>query len=503
MVNILIAEDQRWTRKGIIEMIDEELLGVGHIHESANGVEAIRQLEAGPVDILITDIRMPGIDGLELSRHVMEHFPQTKVIVISGHDEFRYAREALRYGVKDYLLKPIQPAELNVALEKIVSGHQMDKRREDQYHRMVLRQLLEGVDAEEAEPLGEFTALYGSGFKRIARIRGGTAGAREDLVRQCKEFLGKGRVRVTGLALDEEWCLMFAAESPGELGGLSRLFAERTDLARHPSLQIGISAEYADLGHTWISDLESMLAFFNQEAGQVREFARSAASPADEALFRRMRECVKSRDQTGLAKSLDDWFGGSRSDAEMRRRCYEWARLALGQCKAESDSLQSHAVMKRIQYLVRMSPHLSAYELVQWVRETSRQEMRGHTPPDEDGENKNEQIVAWCQNYIMNNLENNLSLSRLSEEVHFSPGHLSNLFKQVTGQTFIEYVTRLKIERAKKYLEETNRKVHDIACSLGYEDARYFSKLFRREMGMTPMEYKLKASREKTVWDEA
>lgn len=498
MTNLLIAEDQVWTRKGIIEMIDFDLLDIANVYEAENGIEALDMLELGGIDVLITDIRMPGVDGLALSRIVMEQYPHIKVIIVTGHDEFRYAQQAIQYNVKEFLLKPIQPAALNYALEKILGEFHVSKERETQFFRMVMRQLFEGISINEVEPLGEFSDLFGPGFKRIVRIQGSNAESTQAFVRRL-DMEGTNDIHIICLALEDVWCLMVSSDNIDAWAEFRSYVTSAFDTERCDAIRIGIGSEYVDLNHTWISELESMLSLLiSPEETQVCEYDAVHSPEADAPELQQLWDCFERQDLPGMNRGLLAWFNEQLPNPQIRQRCFQWAQFALSRFKQSESPFHDSFMMKRLQYLVRMSAHHSTPELVQWIRETCRQINVLHT----HHERKSEQLIAWCHAYIVSNLENNISLNRLSEQIHFSPSHLSNLFKQVTGQTYIEFVTALKMDRAKTYLKETNNTVHEIACTLGYEDARYFSKLFRRVTGMTPTAYKLKVSKENTTWSE-
>jgi AraC-like DNA-binding protein len=306
--------------------------------------------------------------------------------------------------------------------------------------------------------------------------------------------------------MEAEWCVMLSSDLPDRMAGLTTLVNDVIDSNDDCSIRMGLGDIYFNLNETWAFELESILSLLtHRKEIRVCEYQNSKL-PGDTGTtfgsddFHQLWLCYAQKDQVGINKWLAHSFPGGITDQELRLRCLQGAHSILSHLRETDTEANTYFVIKRLQYLVRMFAHHSSAELVQWIRETFRHKMESLF---KDNEKKNDQIIAWCQSYIMNNLDNNLSLSKLSEQVHFSPSHLSNLFKQVTGQNYIEFVTGLKITQAKKELRESNRKIHDIACSLGYEDARYFSKLFQRELGMTPSEYKFKIAKEQTIWTDS
>jgi ABC-type maltose transport system permease subunit len=141
-------------------MIDCDHLGIDSIEEAENGLDALEKISQGNFHLLLSDIRMPGMDGLELSRLVQEKHPNMKVVILSGHHEFEYAQKVLRYQVRDYLLKPVQAHTLNQTLEKVISELKEGKERDLHIYRMILRQLLEGSLIRDTDPLGLFVFYW-------------------------------------------------------------------------------------------------------------------------------------------------------------------------------------------------------------------------------------------------------------------------------------------------------------------------------------------------------
>jgi two-component system response regulator YesN len=498
MTRLLIAEDQVWTRKGLIEMIDLNLLGIVSVDEAENGIEALDKVMHGDIDLVLSDIRMPGIDGLELARIVTERFPQVKVIIISGHDEFQYAQQAIRYQVCDYLLKPVNAAELNYTLEKTIAELHTSREKVHKIYQNILSQLLNGLLLEDIDALGEFRQMYGLIEKRIVRVQGGSAEERDALVDDFRKVLTNSNIDAISVSVQEEICLLASSNFP--LDNLQRELTDFFQWYSAPSIRIGIGNVYADLNQTWISDLESLLALHVLPKEQrICEYQESLShrQSFEAANFAELWEHCTQKNHSAVNELLSRWFTNEISDRDVRLDCFMLVKSAFHLVSVSEQPIDTHFTMRRLQSMVRMSEQCSTHEMIQWVNETLR---RAFDPVTTVSASTNEQIIDWCKSYIINNLDKNLSLASMAGHVHFSPSHLSNLFKQVTGQNYIDYITGLKISKAKKELEETNKKVHDIACALGFEDARYFGKLFRRELGMTPTEYKMKISKEKTTW---
>jgi two-component system, response regulator YesN len=498
VINILIAEDQPWTRKGLIQMINCHHLGIEYIEEADNGLDAIKRIEQGGIHLLLSDIRMPGMDGLELSRLVQERFPDIKVVILSGHNEFEYAQKAIRYRVKDYLLKPIQASALNQTLEQVIGELNEGKERDLHIYRMILRQLLEGSLIRETDPIGLFSDAFSNSWKRIIRIQNGDGmeqGIFDDYIHAVQQAIRHCPFSAIALNLENEWLMMLTAEQPFDADILEKLFTDYMHDIPLGSIRIGLGTWYLDPDLTWISDIESILALQLSPNKIFCEYSTSLLTDVSHKTIdsQLLWNSFEQRELTKMNHLLVQWFPETSTQSEIRFRCILLIKSILYRITME-DSLKVDYffLLNRLKYMIKSSSH-SAREMIQWVIETFRRSFEVMVSSEEKN---GEQIVGWCQSYIMNNLSDDIHLSYLADKVHFSASHLSNLFKQITGKNYIDYVTELKINRALTYLE-SNMKINDIALKLGYVDSRYFSKLFRRIVGSTPSEYKLNKIKEK------
>ncbi|WP_253298057.1 response regulator [Paenibacillus sp. MSJ-34] len=486
---MMIVEDQAWTRKGLLQLIDRDHLGIESIEETENGIEAYERIKQGGIQLLLTDIRMPGMDGLELSRLVREQFPEMKVVILSGHNEFEYAQKALRYQVRDYLLKPVQSTLLHQTLEKVIDELNDGKEREIHLYRMILRQLLEGNPLEDTDPIGIFSEAFGHSRKRIVRLRIEPFVRTEEYLRLAKQAFKPYGIHAIPLPAEDESIIFLSVEGTFADRTLKAIFTEISDKLQGCTIRVGLGQWFHNADHAWISDLESVLALQLCESNGFCEYRESLFVDASHETIgiQDLWTSLRQQDQIKMNHWLLQWFPENSPQAQTRFRCALLIKSMLQRLEDEiGDSLDYYSLIKRLKFIMKSTTH-SEREMVQWVTETFR---RAYDTMMNNETKQGKQIVGWCQAYIMNHLNDEIHLSHLAEKVHFSASHLSNLFKQFTGKNYIDFVTDLKINRALSYLEESNMKINEIASELGYSDSRYFSKLFRRIVGLTPSEYR-------------
>jgi two-component system response regulator YesN len=489
MYRLLIVEDQSWTRKSLVQMIDCNLLNLSVVEEAANGIEGYEWIKKGGIHILVTDIRMPGMDGLELARRVREEYPEIKVIILSGHNEFEYAQTALRHNVCDYLLKPVQPKMLNQTILTAIQALSSSMERERNVQRVMLRQILEGTPAHDVDPEDHYLSSFSGTWTRMIRMKGKKIDQIDSCLLSIQKTLTSRQIKVIPLMVEQGWSLFVSSAKPYTNKEIADFLTESDIWSQFPNLHLGIGLPYSTLETLWISELESILAlelFKESQPIYLYDPASLLKFKIDQSTIADLWTALESNQLIQFNHYLVQWFPEHLANSEIRYRCFVLIKSLISRKQSEPD-IDYFYLIKTLQTIIRNMTY-AEQELSQWVKSTFYQ---AYQMLMSNKDKTTEHIIGWCQTYIMNNLEDDISLTGLAERLHFSPSHLSNLFKQFTGINFIDYVMELKIAKAKKYLEDTTMKISEIAYQLGYEDGRYFSKLFRKMVGLTPSEYKL------------
>ncbi|MDR2314245.1 MAG: response regulator [Spirochaetaceae bacterium] len=394
MYKVFLAEDEIVVREGIRNTIPWETTSYTLAGEAPDGEIALAMIQEIKPDILITDIKMPFIDGLTLSRIVKKTLPWIKIIILSGHDEFEYAREAISVGVEEYLLKPISVKDMIQVLDTVAG--RIDREKEDLLSIERLKQQVQS----HAEMLRE-------GFKIQTRTGSETAAdAGTSAKRNAPGLFDEtGLLAVNGNSLWTKFQYGSRKDIESIIGECTALLGENPD-SDH-------ILEYFILGELIV-----------------------IAAKVIEEMGGNVKEVIP--------------FGLSR--------------------QAITEIIRSREVF---------------YDTVRNLFNAVIEFRDSHT----DGRYRN--VILKAREYIDQNFGNpEISLHGAASYVGISPNHLSTVFSQEAGETFIEYLTRVRIDRAKKLLENTAMKSADIACETGFSDPHYFSFIFKKNTGLSPREYR-------------
>ncbi|GGG08332.1 response regulator [Paenibacillus abyssi] len=389
MWNLLVVEDESIVRIGLRYMIHWESSGVCWKAEASNGEEALEIVEKEDIHIVITDIRMPGMDGLEFAKQIKRRHPGVQIIFLSSYDNFSYAKEAIRIGAVDYLHKPtMDEEEIAVTLRKAVA-------------------LLEETHADKQNfTEEEKNSLYLS---------------------LLDEYTFPDNPRIPELESEDF-----------ESGYWLTVFRKRDDAAQ-------VSGDSDNLRFLSIQYLIDELVTKNWGGLVFHRNYREILwiAPAAKA------------GETGMPerhKYLDS----------LRQKVLELLNVAL-----IYSASPTYGQLNQLP-----SAYMDA--LLQF-------------PINEQSDNF---IVRKSKEFVDNHLLEDITLTKVADALHISPGYLSRVFLKEIGENFSEYVIRNKIEYAQKLLRGTNRKIYEISDEIGYTNPHYFSKLFKERVGVTPMEYR-------------
>ncbi len=384
-MKVFLVEDEIIMREGIRNNIDWEKEGFEFAGEASDGELAYPLIQDSKPDILITDIRMPFMDGLELSRRVKKEMPDIKIIVLSGYDEFEYAREGIRIGITEYLLKPIDGNKLLEAVKRV--AQLILSERESQ---------MESKPGQEQD----------SGKSRQAEEEGAAV-----------QRSPGGQETELGIL---------------EVGKLDRRVAERF-------LKTGLKSEVTN----FVDDYFSSFGVNNIQSLLFRQYVTT--------------------DMYFTAVSMLEGLG--YENGELAKHCGEIRDINKVLSSVESNK----EYLKKI-----LSTAIDLREAV--------------------SQKKYHSLLEEAKSYIEQHYDDvNISLNSVAASVNLSPNHFSSIFSQEMGKTFVEYLTFVRMEKAKELLRTSSLKSAEIAYAVGYKDAHYFSYLFKKNQDCTPKEYRQRA----------
>lgn len=531
MLKVFLAEDEFIIREGIKNNIDWQAYGYEFCGEASDGELAFPLIQKTRPDILITDIKMPFVDGLALSRLVKKELPETEIIILSGYEEFDYAKEAIQIGVARYLLKPINGETLLQEIDsvaEIILGKQKEKEIREKYQKemeenslrdqMDLFQHLVTGDCSMEELLSVADKLD---LKIMAPWYSIVLLKIQSMKHDYEEYSGSIVVvdeRIVKLAEPEHVLIfdralegrafLFKADSEEELlayqkeylGDVKEVLSGYANLRYFGGIGTPVNrlreipASFEDASHAFVHSylvaesciLDSSL-LMQEGAAEQEDFRISAVNP--EQIDRaKMQEFLRTGDLDEVIYFVDEFFGKLDGGAMKSRIFRQYITMdayfsiadflkGLGLQKDEIEAPdQDSSILQdeksAMDYIVRI---MNKALVLREKKASSRYE----------------DVVSEVIHYIEDNYaQEELSLNLLASHVNFSPNHLSMIFSQQTGQTLIRYLTDYRMNRAKELLRCSSKKSSVISMEVGYKDPHYFSYLFKKTQGMTPTQYR-------------
>lgn len=531
MLKVFLAEDEFIIREGIKNNIDWQAHGYEFCGEASDGELAFPLIQKTRPDILITDIKMPFVDGLALSRLVKKELPETEIIILSGYEEFDYAKEAIQIGVARYLLKPINGETLLQEIDsvaEIILGKQKEKEIREKYQKemeenslrdqMDLFQHLVTGDCSMEELLSVADKLD---LKIMAPWYSIVLLKIQSMKHDYEEYSGSIVVvdeRIVKLAEPEHVLIfdralegrafLFKADSEEELlayqkeylGDVKEVLSGYANLRYFGGIGTPVNrlreipASFEDASHAFAHRylvaesciLDSSL-LMQEGAAEHEDFRISAVNP--EQIDRtKMQEFLRTGDLDEVVYFVDEFFGKLDGGAMKSRIFRQYITMdayfsivdflkGLGLQKDEIEAPdQDGSILQdeksAMDYIVRIMDKALVLR-------------------EKKASSRYEDVVSEVIHYIEDNYaQEELSLNLLASHVNFSPNHLSMIFSQQTGQTLIRYLTDYRMNRAKELLRCSSKKSSVISMEVGYKDPHYFSYLFKKTQGMTPTQYR-------------
>ena len=548
MLKIFLAEDEVVVRETIKRMIPWEELGFELVGEAADGEMALPLLIRQQPDLLITDIKMPFMDGLTLARLAKKEIPGLKVVILSGYDDFNYAKQAIGIGVEDYLLKPITKNALIERLSEIRSRYEHEKTQKEYYEKF--QREMQAYEKNSSRDF--FEALVGGSmdmmevYKRAEKLGLDIVAEAYNVLiftMNCDEDFSGQRDEYSSWEAESLELLenLFAGHSSAMLfrsnifsyGVLLkgqretieentrvcvdeiRKILSRQDGRREWFLAVGQSVERLSqiqksyhtasraFSRRYLYD-ENILYYDEME---TMEHPGGQAETEDNAYLQKVD--VNALNPAILQKFLSN---GLQEETENFVKDYFYA---IGQEPMESLVFRNYvilnvrfSVISFIKGLGCDTNEMESADTEEVLAESGKNmesaiayakkmisqaiEIR-----DQNSGNKNRSILKTAVDFIDSHyMDEEISLNTVANVANVSSNHFSALFSQNMGQTFIEYLTTLRMNKAKELLRCTGMRSSEIAGEIGYKDAHYFSYLFKKTQGMTPSDYR-KAREEK------
>ena len=497
--------------------------------DAANGEDAWEEIQKLHVDILLTDIKMPFMDGLELSRLVRANRPEIKVVILSGYDDFSYAQQALSLGVTDYLVKPLKPDDLLKTLDRAAKMIDMERKQ---------RKSLSALEELASESLElnrqRFLSQLCCGFLPLPIIETKcrqlhlnlSASCYVGCILQIQEF-GRAETEeesyltfvdcssaIRAYAQERKGCFWYSegvnqfrflllGEEANMLEEADRFFASLQELLQQ---QFHLSKIWAVIGapclqiselYTSMLSAQVAVSLLPQTAhGEVVRAAACGQSFTNAQYTSAEKELFRSLLATGTVKDVPNFVASMTEKLEQENLSHLYlSYVCLDILSAVTDFAHELGCaaqdipdfsIPNVMQLFDCGQDLSGFQNA--LREMAIQAINLR---DQSRGGKNNDMICQAKMYIQQHYNDpELDLSAVSQQINMNATYFSALFKRETGQCFIEYLTFLRMTRAKELLKATQKRTSDIAFEVGYNDQNYFSKLFKKYTGTSAREFR-------------
>lgn len=519
MYSLVIAEDEKMMRESLVKLVDWASLGFTMEAAFSDGAQLIDYLRTHIPDVVLTDIQMIRVDGMEVARFIHEHNLPTCVILLTGHKNFEYARSAIEYRVKRYLLKPITVPQLKAVFRETCAAlddqeyiERVMQKRDRHYSDLIsyeMQNLIVGCCyglVDEAEFHKRYRLIHPAAEREPACVY--------VRLRFCD---GDGFIESYGLQATEDGLTQILRDRFGRVefypvawnarGSEGVLEMTGVFLLRQPdALPVGtlpeeIAACFAEktpfeTTATRIEALESLIALSEAFRGELiagRSSARLANARRDAGDYRREQErllyhCLLQGDERGL-KAIAARMSDAALFADLGQATFECVQVLMRVIgRLTSGSIQEWNRFMRLTGLQEPVDIADEAALKTWFAERlsiisdNLASLRG------DQSTKIADVIA----YIHAHYAEDITLSDAADGVYLNAAYLSRLFKKETGRTFSDYLTEVRIDAATRLIESSNLFIYEIAQQSGYRNLKYFYKVFKKVKGYSPNEQRRK-----------
>ncbi len=535
-IKVFLVEDEILIREGIKKNVNWQQEGFSFVGEASDGELAYPLITSTRPDILITDIRMPFMDGLELSRLVKKELPDIKILVLSGYNEFEYAQEAINIGITDYLLKPITAAKLLKAIKKI-SKNIEEERRQKQFVIAYQKEQAENGRLAKQKLFGRLvsgqypvSALLGEGRElgvdlvatqynivlfQVFTGEGEKYSDEQDRIAAEIEALTEAMQRV--IMIDrgglEGFAFLLQGTEEANVEEILPEFLKKLEkiVERYPDAEyfggvgvtVGRLSELKDCfekasrayAYRYLWDRNQIVEGKTEEEQKTVDGELSIGALNVKNLE---RNAIGRFLATGLLEEIPDFvegyfhsLGENNTQSMLFRQYITMDAYIKAAGMVEKLGYDSAMLVEQCGDFNSMADtFISVEQSVSYIKHVLETAIQLR---DAVSQKKYAQILEDVREYIRQNFRNEeISLNTVAARVNLSPNHFSTIFSQETGQTFVEYLTSVRMEKAKELLRNSTMKISDIAFEVGYRDAHYFSYLFKKTQECTPREYRVR-----------
>ena len=530
---VILVDDKPLVLRSLKETVDWSKLDCTVAGEAMDGVEAVELMNSITPDIVVSDIKMPGMDGLQLTEHIKSRFPGTKVIIITGYQEFDYAKKAISLGVIDLVLKPIDNSSLMKVLEKAID--QIVKAREQQeYNNRLIREnvhyrdqyssvqdklrsrflynLLQGYEADESTYSSGLVNLRmdaGRYYITITRVRSANKEIRLETMRKIMETLDSMKsiygIQLIDTEIDGDMVVLFKFDRKTSVRNAKYNIKKLYDEVGR-KLSSYTETKFCCVVSHMIKDV-NLLKWGYKQAVEVLN--SSYFSTRSDVLFVDKETISGNTGSFSIIEDLDKFYRSidvsgaeelredidtlvnkiveSSGGAEFRIKC-----LLSEVCITLSRHYLTW-VVKKNEYQTAVNRLLDEIDNINTLEDAQKYlnsyigMIKENLEKDTSGYSS---LVKDALKFIKQNFARDISLEAASEYINANPSYLSRLLKKETGRSFVEIVTQMRIDTAKYLLLQPGSRIMEVCAHVCYSNYAYFYQLFKKVVGITPTDYK-------------
>jgi two-component system response regulator YesN len=523
MIKVMIVDDEYIIRKGIITSIDWASYDVKIVGEAGNGKEGLEKALVEKPDIVITDIRMPVMDGLELSALLKEKFPGIKIIILSGYDDFSYARQALKLGVSEYVLKPAGAEELIKIIVRLKNEIIEESQRID-------REISSGLVISKNLPFIQsrfITSLLKgqlsrdeSLFEKAELIKIDLSGPKYQVLlididdffllveyssADDKELLKSSVMNIAQEVIGSSFtCTVCFSEFDYLIAILNvdkdcdkhilntfRVLQDHVKKYLNVSITIAVGGVYgsiSDIVRSYNDAISALRSKVHKGKGKIIHIADVdnvnrcfySIYPSDQE--KRIIDCLRTLDRDNVYDEIDklfDKFVNSKTGYEqIKSICLRMIIVSIASLEEigiSIDNSYDHNFFEEI------DKYETAQDIKTWLKNVYQIFIENI---DEKKSQKYKGLVTEAMEYVYNHYSENIKIEDIANRIFVTPNYFSRVFREEIGETFIEWLNKFRVEKAKEL------KTYEIAEKVGYNNYKYFNYIFKRYANCTPSEYR-------------
>lgn len=498
-MRVLIVEDEIKIRKGMANLIEQH---TNHtiVGEAENGIEGIKMAQQYVPDLIITDIRMPEMDGLEMIRQLRGIEENWHFVILSGYSEFSYAKQAIHYGVDDYLIKPLAPEDVISLLDQMEQKIKKEQRKQQGKPEKLLRDYL-----IENEKISEKQLLEICGFEAeetVHLICAYVGNISSEDRRMCEE-------RFWGIKKDaaDAKIYFFFTESTREF--LAVLDESCWDKAKNQIEEKLLRRREKERQWVWLAETLENLCEVKQKYEELRqEYGYGLVFPGDKMLSRDMihafepeeipsalkgtekelQNAFYKKDRNVFSDEIEKYLSGMRKKKEkpvqIKEEYMQMAHFLVRLAKENNSKIYEQ--LQNLNVIANLGTAVTCKEMENVFGEIGREFQENMT----EQHNISNYVIIRAIDYIRNHYQESVSLENIAGNLGITPEYLSTLFNREMGENFSSFLKKFRISHAKRLLKGTDKKIYEIAAEVGYTDPKYFNRVFKEVEGVSPGEFR-------------